>query len=175
MEIENLRLEVLIDREKIAKRVKELAEEISKDFENEDPLMIGILNGAFIFMADLVREMKVPVEVEFIRVKSYCGTNTTGCVEVLLDVPECVKGKNVVIVEDIVDTGITMNYLLNRVKNKGAKSVKVCALLDKPSRRIVDIKPDYVGFEIPDYFVVGYGLDYNGKYRELPDICVVKN
>ncbi len=163
------KLEVLISREEIKKRVKELAEEISNDF-SEDPLMLGILNGAFVFMADLIREMKVPVEVEFVRVKSYCGTNTTGRVEVIMDVSDSVRGKDVVIVEDIVDTGITMKFLAERVRSKGAKTVKICALLDKPSRRIADIKPDYVGFTIPDYFVVGYGLDYNGRYRELPEI-----
>ncbi len=163
------KLEVLISREEIKKRVKELAEEISNDF-SEDPLMLGILNGAFVFMADLIREMKVPVEVEFVRVKSYCGTNTTGRVEVIMDVSDSVRGKDVVIVEDIVDTGITMKFLAERVRSKGAKTVKICALLDKPSRRIADVKPDYVGFTIPDYFVVGYGLDYNGRYRELPEI-----
>ncbi len=171
MESLNLKLEVLISREEIEKRVKELAEEISKDYSREDPLMLGILNGAFVFMADLIREMKVPVEVDFLRVKSYCGTSA-GELEVIMDVPD-VKGKDVIIVEDIIDTGLTMDFLLKRVKKKGAKSVKVCALLDKPSKRVVDVKPDYVGFTIPDYFVVGYGLDYNGRYRELPEIYKV--
>ncbi len=167
---DGLKLEVLISREEIEKRVRELAEEISRDFEGEDPLMLGILNGAFIFMADLIREMKVPVEVEFIRVKSYSGTDSTGRIDVIMDVSENVSGKNVVIVEDIVDTGLTMDFLVKRVSERGAKSVRICALLDKPSRRVVNVKPDYVGFTIPDYFVVGYGLDYNGKYRELPEI-----
>jgi hypoxanthine phosphoribosyltransferase len=163
----DLKLELLIGRDEIGRRVKELAEEISRDYES--PLMLGILNGAFIFMADLVREMKIPVEIEFVRVKSYRGVNTTGKVEILMDVSD-VKDKDVLIVEDIVDTGITMNFLVKRVMKRGASSVKVCTLLDKPSRRIVDVIPDYVGFTIPDYFVVGYGLDYNGMYRELPEI-----
>ncbi len=171
----DMRLEILISREEIEKRVKELAEEISRDFAGEDPLMLGILNGAFVFMADLIREMSVPVEVEFIRVKSYSGTDSTGRIDVIMDVSENVSGKNVVIVEDIVDTGLTMDFLVRRVVEKGAKSVKICALLDKPSRRVVDVKPDYVGFTIPDYFVVGYGLDYNGRYRELPAIYRVCN
>ncbi|RUM35057.1 MAG: hypoxanthine phosphoribosyltransferase [Archaeoglobus sp.] len=162
-----MKLELLIGRDEIGRRVKELAEEISRDYES--PLMLGILNGAFIFMADLVREMKIPVEIEFVRVKSYRGVNTTGKVEILMDVSD-VKDKDVLIVEDIVDTGITMNFLVKRVMKRGASSVKVCTLLDKPSRRIVDVIPDYVGFTIPDYFVVGYGLDYNGMYRELPEI-----
>ena len=167
---EDVKLEILICKEEIRKRVRELAEEISRDYKGcERPLMVGILNGAFIFMADLVREMKIPVEIEFMRVKSYSGSNTTGKVEVLMDVNN-VRGRKVVVVEDIVDTGITLSSIVRRIREKGAESVKMCALLDKPSRRVVDVKPDYVGFTIPDYFVVGYGLDYNGRYRELPEI-----
>ena len=172
---EDVELEVLIGREEIRKRVKELAEEISKDYEGcERPLMVGILNGAFIFMADLVREMKIPVEIEFMRVKSYSGSDTTGKVEVLMDVNN-VEGRKVVVVEDIVDTGITLSSIVRRIREKGAESVRVCALLDKPSRRVVDVKADYVGFTIPDYFVVGYGLDYNGRYRELPEIYRIRS
>ncbi|AEA47107.1 hypoxanthine phosphoribosyltransferase [Archaeoglobus veneficus SNP6] len=173
-----MELELLIGGEEIRGRVKELAEQISKDYRDrigdETPLLIGILNGAFIFLADLIRELSIPVEVDFVKLKSYVGTNSTGTVEVKLDVEREIEGRDVIVVEDIIDTGITMEFFLNRLKKKKPKSIAVCTLLDKPERRIVDVKPDYVGFTIPDYFVVGYGLDFNGRYRELPAIYRVK-
>jgi len=165
-----MELELLISREEIANKVRELAEKINKDYEGKTPLLVGILNGAFVFLADLVRELRIPVEVDFVKLKSYAGTDTTGAVEVKLDLERDVEGRDIIIVEDIIDTGLTMDFLLKRLKARKPKSLAVCALLDKPSRRMVNVKVDYVGFEIPDYFVVGYGLDFNGRYRELPAV-----
>jgi len=169
-----MKLELLISEEEIRKKVKELAEQINRDYKDKKPILIGVLKGAFIFMADLIRELKIPVKVEFVRLKSYAGTETTGKVEVKLDIEENVKGKDVIVVEDIIDSGITIDFLTKKLIEKGVKSVAICALLDKPERRVVNVRVDYVGFKIPNKFVVGYGLDFNEKYRELPAIYVVQ-
>jgi len=158
----------LISEEDIKKRVKELADQISKDYEGKQPLLVGILKGAFIFLADLIRELSVDAEVDFLAVSSYGkATETSGEVKILKDLSESVEGRDVVIVEDIVDTGLTLRYLYDLLKTRKPASLRICALLDKKERRQVDVPVDYVGFEVPDLFLVGYGLDFAEKYRQL--------
>jgi len=167
-------LEVLISEKEIQAKVDELAETITKDYAGQDLLVVGILKGAFIFMADLVRHIRLPVTVDFMDMSSYgSSTRSSGEVRILKDLEKPIEGKHVLIVEDIVDTGLTLNYIAELLRNRSPKSVRICALLDKPSRRKVDIVPDYCGFTIPDHFVVGYGLDYNDQYRNFRDICIV--
>lgn len=170
---DRMNLKVLIGREEIRKRVKELAEEISRDYEGKEPILVGILNGAIIFLSDLIRELKVPIEIDFVKIKSYVGMEGQEP-EVKLDVERDIEGKHLLIVEDIIDTGVTIYYLKQMLMPRKPASLKICALLDKPERRKVDIKADYVGFSIPDKFVVGYGLDINERFRELPDIYYVE-
>ncbi len=165
-----MKLEPIISKEEIESKVREIAERISEDYRGKNPILVGVLNGALIFLADLVRELKIPVEIDFMKVKSYAGTNSTGNIEVKLDMERDIRGRDVIIVEDIIDTGITINFLMKKLKARKPESLAVCVLLDKPERRVADVKADYVGFTIPDYFVVGYGLDFNGQYRELPAI-----
>ena len=161
----------LIEEERIKKRIKEMAEEIMRDYEGKNPLFVGILKGAFIFMADLVRALDMDLEIDFLAVSSYGKfTETTGEVEILKDLQIPVKGRHVVIVEDIVDTGLTLKYIKDMIQSRGPLSLKICALLDKKERRRVDIDADYVGFTVPDRFLVGYGLDVAEKYRNLPYI-----
>ncbi|MCA1927766.1 MAG: hypoxanthine phosphoribosyltransferase [Calditerrivibrio sp.] len=169
-------LEVMISYNEILDRVKLLADAINRDFAGEELLVIGVLKGAWIFMADLVKYIDLPMEISFISVSSYSGARTTssGVVRLLCDVDRPVERKNVIVVEDIIDTGLTINYLKKILSVRNPNSLKVCSLLDKPSRRLADINPDYCGFSIPDEFVVGYGLDYNGYYRNLRDICKLK-
>ncbi len=164
----------LFSEDDIQKRVKELADQISRDFEGQEIIAIGILKGAFMFFADLVRHIKVPMTIDFIIASSYVKDSTTGEVKIYYDVREDIKGKNVLLVEDIVDTGVTLNYLRERFLEQSPKVLKVCAFLDKKERRIVDIPIDYKGFEIPNEFVVGYGLDYDNQYRNLPYISIFK-
>ena len=160
--------------EQIQQKVRELAEGISEEYEGKDLLAVGILRGAFMFMSDLVRAIRVPLTVDFIVASSYVKTDTTGEVKVHCDIREDVMNKDVLLVEDIVDTGITLNHLRERILTRRPRSLKVCAFLDKRVRRVVDVPLDYVGFEIPNQFVVGYGLDYDNKYRNLPYIAVFK-
>lgn len=162
---------ILFTKEQIEKRVAELGKEISDKYRGEDVLMVCVLKGSSIFYADLVRAMDIPVEFDFIHVSSYEGSSTTGEVKINKDLTVDVKGKNIVVVEDIIDTGVTMKALVPMLLARGPKSVSVCAMLDKPARRRVDFKGDYIGFEIPDEFVIGYGLDYAHKYRNIPEIC----
>ncbi len=165
---------VLVTRDEIAKRVKELGAQISNDFVGEPITMVCTLRGASIFFADLVREMSGDIELDFISASSYgAGTKSSGEVKMIKDLSEPIRGKNVVIVEDIIDTGITLSYLTKLLKAREPKSLKVCALLDKKARREVEFEGDYIGFEIENEFVVGYGLDYNEKMRQLPDVCVL--
>ncbi|SMB99904.1 hypoxanthine phosphoribosyltransferase [Thermanaeromonas toyohensis ToBE] len=167
--------QVLVTGEQIKQRVKELGEAISRDYEGKDLLVVGILKGAIIFLADLVREITIPITLDFMAVSSYgSGTSSSGVVRILKDLEVPVEDKHVLIVEDIVDTGLTLKYLLDNLRARQPLSLKCCTILDKPERRLVDVQIDYRGFCIPDYFVVGYGLDYNQKYRHLPDICVLK-
>ncbi len=164
---------ILYTEEQIQKRVKELGAEISAKFKGEELLMVCVLKGSSIFFADLVRAITIPVEFDFIHVSSYGESDTTsGKVTINKDLTVDIKGKNIVIVEDIIDTGVTMKALVPMLMERGPKSVTVCAMLDKPARRRVDFKGDYVGFSIPDEFVIGYGLDFAHKYRNIPEICV---
>lgn len=167
--------ELLFPRETIDRRVKELAAQISRDYEGREPLLVGILKGSFVFMADLMRALSIPCRVDFVRMASYGGdTQSSGEVRITggLEVP--VRGRDVLIVEDIVDTGLTLSRLLGLLGERRPASIRVCALLDKSARRRVPFTADYVGFAIPDRFVVGYGLDCNENYRFLPDICMLK-
>jgi hypoxanthine phosphoribosyltransferase len=166
--------EVLLTRSQIASGVSKIAQEISKSYANDRPIVISLLVGAFVFCADLVREIGGDCLIEFIKAKSYQGSNSSGNVIISgLDALH-LENKSVLLVEDIIDTGLTLNAVLQQILAKKPKSVKVATLLDKPSRRKVNLKPDYVCFSIPDHFVVGYGLDYDNKYRNLPDIHMMR-
>nr|WP_245641261.1 hypoxanthine phosphoribosyltransferase [Thermovenabulum gondwanense] len=168
--------EILISEEEIKAKLKELGEKITRDYRDSDNiLLVGVLKGAIIFIADLIRHIDLPLEVDFMAVSSYgASTESSGVVRILKDLEQNIQGKNILIVEDIIDSGLTLSYLYNLLKSRNPADIKICTLLDKPSRRKVNIKVDYLGFEIPDYFVVGYGLDYNEKYRNLPFIGVLK-
>jgi len=165
---------ILVPREVIAEKVRELGRRISEDYKDGDLILIGVLKGAFIFLADLMREITINVDMDFISVSSYANdTKSSGIVRIIKDVDINISNKHVLIVEDIVDTGLTLNHLKELFQTRGPKSVKICAIFDKPSRRKVDITVDYKGIEIPNEFVIGYGLDYQGRYRNLPDLCVL--
>jgi hypoxanthine phosphoribosyltransferase len=165
------KLKVLIRRARIQKRVVEVARAITRDFKGERVHLVGVLKGACIFLSDLVREINLDTSIDFIAVSSYGkGKQSSGQVRLLKDLDSSIEGLNVVVVEDILDTGVTLTYLLRILKQRKPKSLKIAALLDKPSRRIKDVKGDYIGFTIPDDFVVGYGLDYAERYRNLKDV-----
>jgi len=167
--------EVLFSEDALAARVKELGLQLTHDYAGQEILMIGVLRGAIIFMADLARAIQLPVAFDFMAVSSYgASTTSTGVVRILKDLDEDVEGKNVLIVEDIIDSGLTLNYLLENLKSRNPRSIKICTLLNKPERRKSNVPVDYNGFIIPDHFVVGYGLDYAGKYRNLPFIGIPK-
>jgi hypoxanthine phosphoribosyltransferase len=167
--------ETMISEAEIANRVKELAGEIESDFNNEPIFLIVVLKGSFVFAADLIREIKSDVNVDFISVSSYSDqTETTGKVKLLKDLDADITNKNVVVVEDIIDSGLTLHFLRDHLQMHKPKSIKICTLLDKPERRRVDLPVDYVGFVIPDEFIVGYGIDYAQKYRNLPYIATVE-
>jgi len=173
--MEDIVKKVLISREEIEARVKELGEEITKDYAGEDILVVGILKGAVIFMSELVQRIKKPVEMDFMAVSSYGKSATsTGEVRIIKDLDNSVEGRNILIVEDIIDTGYTLQYLVDNLEKRGAKSVKICTFLDKIERRKVDIPVDYIGFEVPDEFIVGYGLDYAEMGRNFPYIAALK-
>jgi hypoxanthine phosphoribosyltransferase len=177
-------LKVLIPRQDISKRVGELGAQITRDFKGQSVILVGVLKGAAIFLADLSRQLDLDATFDFIGVSSYgnrpepsqelkSGWDSTGEVKLMKDVDQSIKDKNIILVEDILDTGLTMTYLKKMLMARQPRSLKVAALLDKPSRRKLPLEGDYVGFKIPDEFVVGYGLDYAEKYRNLADICVV--
>ncbi|CAM4517182.1 hypoxanthine phosphoribosyltransferase [Paenibacillus endophyticus] len=167
--------EVLYDAQQIGDKVKELGETLSKDFNGRNPLVICVLKGAFIFMADLVKEMTVPLEIDFMAVSSYGqSTKSSGVVKIIKDLDVSVEGRDVLIVEDIIDSGLTLSYLIDVLERRNAKSVTVVTLFDKPARRTVELEADYKGFTLPDEFVVGYGLDFAEKYRNLPYIGILK-
>jgi hypoxanthine phosphoribosyltransferase len=167
-------LRVLITRQQIEARVRELAAEISRDFDEQSVVLVGVLKGAAVFLADLARSLELDATFDFIAVSSYGATSkSSGVVRLLKDVTDDLSGKNVVLVEDIVDTGLTLNYLRGLLADRGPRALRIAALLDKPSRRLMTIEADYTGFKIPDEFVVGYGLDFDERYRNLPDICVL--
>jgi hypoxanthine phosphoribosyltransferase len=167
---------ILIERAAITSAVTRLAAEISRDYRDKDPLLIGVLKGSFVFMADIVRVLDFPLEVDFIRLSSYGrGTQTSGPVRVVQGLRSVVKDRHVLVVEDIIDTGNTVAFLMNYLKNKRPASLALCALLDKPSRRRVSLTINYRGITVPDKFLVGYGLDFDEKYRNLSDICVLED
>lgn len=174
VEYNGLKFEPYITKEKISARVAELAEQISKDYDGKDPLFLCVLTGAFPFASDLFRAVDIDAEISFIRLQSYQGMSSTGVVKQVLGLGEEIKGRHVVVVEDIIDTGHTMHNLLATIKEGGAADIKIATLLFKPTALRRPIKPDYVGFEIPTKFIIGYGLDIDGKARNLQDIYVLK-
>lgn len=168
------RVEIMLTEEEVDLRISELGAQISKDYAGKDIHMICVLKGGSFFMCELAKRVSLPVSIDFMSVSSYGGTESTGVIKIVQDLTESVKGRQVLIVEDIVDSGRTLSHLAKMLNERGAEDVKICTLLDKPDRRVVDVKVDYVGFTIPDEFVVGYGLDYDQKYRTLPYIGIVK-
>jgi len=167
--------EVLITGEQIEEKVCALGERITRDYSGERLLLVGVLRGAVVVMGDLMRCIDLPCEIDFMDISSYgSGTSSSGVVRILKDLEEDITGRHVLIVEDIIDTGLTLSYLRRSLLARGPMSLEICALLTKPSRRRVGLDVMYLGFEVPDEFVVGYGLDYAGAYRNLPDICVLK-
>jgi len=166
--------QILFSRDEIQKRVREIASRISKDYAGRELVVIGILRGAFIFMADLVRELNVPCKVDFVRVASYgASSESSGKVVMTKDIETSIKGRDILIVEDIVDTGLTLQYLVKWLKERSPNSLKICVFLDKRKRRKVTFEADYVGFTIDDGFVVGYGLDFNEQFRFFPDVYII--
>lgn len=167
-------ISVMIPEEDISTRIRELGEQITRDYEGREIHLVCVLRGGCFFMCELAKRIDVPVTLDFMSVSSYgMGTQSSGVVKIVKDLDDSVEGRHVIVIEDIVDSGRTLSYLLEMLKERGAQSVKLCTLLDKPSRRAVDVNVDYTGFEIPDEFVVGFGLDYAQKYRNLPYIGVV--
>lgn len=168
--------EVLITEKEIRKKVKELGKKISRDYQEKDLVLVCVLRGAIVFMSDLIRCISIPLSFDFMAISSYgSDTKSSGVVKITKDLDESIESKHVLIVEDIVDTGLTLQYLTNNLSSRNVASLKVCALLDKPAQRRVEVKINYKGFTIPDKFVVGYGLDYNQKYRYLPYISVLEH
>ncbi len=168
------RLRLLFSRDQISRRVAELAVEITRDFRGQSVILVGVLKGAAIFLSDLARQIDLDTTFDFLGTSSYAdSTNSSGAVKLTKDFDESVAGRNVILVEDILDTGVTLTYLKQLIQVHQPKSLKVAALLDKPTRRKVAVSADYVGFEIADDFVVGYGMDYCERYRNLPDICIL--
>ena len=173
-ELERAVGEILIDEETLAARVTELGAEVSADYQGRDLLLIGVLKGAVFFMADLMRHLTVPCEIDFMAISSYgAQTDSSGVVRILKDLDINIEGRNVLVVEDIIDSGLTLSYLMRNLESREPATLEVCALLTKPSRRQIDVPVRYVGFEIPDRFVVGYGLDFAERYRNLPYVAVM--
>jgi hypoxanthine phosphoribosyltransferase len=172
--MEGYRLNPLFSREQIASIVKNLADQISKDYDDNELVLVCILKGAFMFLSDLIRHIKIPVKIDFVRVASYgAGMKTSGKIEITKDIEIPIEGKDVLIVEDIIDSGRTLRFLKDRFSLLKPRSIKVCALLDKKARREVEIEADYLGIEVDDVFIVGYGIDFNETYRNLPEIHYV--
>jgi hypoxanthine phosphoribosyltransferase len=167
--------EVLLTGEEVLARVVELGAQLAADYEGRDPVLVSVLKGSIIFLADLVRAMPIPLSIDLMEVSSYgASTESSGQVRILKDLSTSIAGREVIVVEDIIDTGLTLNYLLRYLDDKGPASVRICCLLDKPARRLAPIQIDYRGFTIPDRFVIGYGLDYGEHYRNLPYIGVLR-
>ena len=172
--MESGKLKVLLSKEEIREKISYLAELVSRDYQGRVPLLVCVLKGAVVFLSDLIRNLKIPVEVDFMAVSSYgSSTVTSGVVRILKDLETSIENKDILIVEDIIDSGLTLSYFRENLLSRNPRSLKIITLLDKPERRVADIEPDYCGFCIPDEFVVGYGLDFNEKYRNLPDICIL--
>jgi len=169
------RVRIMLSEEEVDKRIKEIGDQISKDYEGKQVHLVCVLKGGSFFMCELAKRISVPVSLDFMSVSSYGGdTKSSGVVRIVKDLDEPLQGKHVLVVEDIVDSGRTLSYLLENLKSRKPKSLKLCTLLDKPERRVTDVHVDYTGFEIPDEFVVGYGLDYMQHYRNLPYVGVVE-
>lgn len=169
------KISVLLTEEEVDRKIQEIGEQISKDYAGEQVHLVCVLRGGAFFMCELAKRITVPVSLDFMSVSSYGGdTKSSGVVKIVKDLDDSLAGKNVIVVEDIVDSGRTLSYLLEMLKDRGPKSMRLCTLLDKPDRRVVDVQVDYTGFQIPDEFVVGYGLDYDQKYRNLPYIGIVE-
>ena len=169
-----LDLDVLINENKIQSRLEEMANEIDKEYNGEEIIAICVLRGAIYFFVDLTKKMKTPIEVDFIKISSYSGTESTGEIKKTLDITENIEGRNVLIIEDIIDTGHTLKYLKDYLLTKNPKSLKIAVLVDKEERREVNVPVDFVGFKIPNKYIVGYGFDYNNSYRSLPYIGYMK-
>jgi hypoxanthine phosphoribosyltransferase len=170
-----LQPKVLISRTDIEKTVSRLANEIRRDYKSKNPVLIGILKGSFVFMADLVRELDMPLEVDFVCLSSYGkSTASSGKIKVMTHLSETIAGRHVIVVEDIIDTGLTMDFFIKYLKKKKPASVALCALTEKRARRKMDSTVDYLGFTVPNKFIIGYGIDWDGKYRYLRDICYIK-
>ena len=167
-------MKLLISESEIKKRVKTLANKINEDYKGKKPIFIGILNGCYVFMADLLREINLDIEVDFVKIRSYEGDSSTGTIKFRKDISADIDGRDIIIVEDIIDSGFTINFLVNRLRNSRPKSVAVATILFKKEVAKLDFDVDYVGFEIPPEFVVGYGLDYDEKYRQLKDVMVME-
>lgn len=167
---------ILVSQQLLQDKISELGAQISRDYDGHELLLVSILKGSVVFMADLMRAITIPCAIDFMVVSSYGGSNTTttGLVKIVKDLDQDLSGKDVLIVEDILDTGVTLSHLMPMLQMRNPRSVKICSILSKPSRRKADIEPDYMGFEVPDEFVVGYGLDYDEKYRNLPYVGVLK-
>jgi hypoxanthine phosphoribosyltransferase len=173
-ELEHAITEVLIDEDTLKRRVVELGEEISSDYAGQDLLLVGVLKGAVFFMSDLMRHLTIPCEIDFMAISSYAGsTESSGVVRILKDLDMNIEGRHVLVVEDIIDSGLTLSYLIRNLEAREPASLEVCALMTKPERREIDVPVRYVGFEIPNRFVVGYGLDFGEKYRNLPYVAVL--
>jgi hypoxanthine phosphoribosyltransferase len=171
-----VKLSVLFSAEEIAAAVKRLAAEIRRDYLDKNPILIAILKGSFVFLADLVRELNFPLQIEFAQLSSYGhGKESAGEIKVVKDVEADIKGRHVLVVEDIIDTGLTAKFFLKHLRKKGPASVKLCALTDKPARTQVKINIDYLGMEVPDKFIVGYGIDWDERFRYLPEICAIED
>ena len=168
--------EVLLTEEQIQSKVKELAKQISEEYAGKDPVFVGVLKGVVIFFADMVRNIDIPCQIDFMSISSYSGANSTGRTEIRKDVSVDIKGRHVVILEDIFDTGTSLTYTVNHLLNKQPASLKICTFLDKPERRRegITLVPDYVGYTVPNEFVVGYGLDFNEHFRNLPYVGILK-
>lgn len=168
-------LRTLFSKEEIADAIKVMAQKIVDDYADKKPVMVCILKGASLFFTDLIRQIDLPITIDFMAISSYgSSTETSGNVRILKDLDMDVKDQDVIVVEDIIDSGLTLSYIKEALKSRGVKSIKIATLLDKPSRRKVELSADYFGFEVPNEFVVGYGLDYDEKYRNVPEICVLK-
>ena len=168
--------EILVPAEDLTRRIQELAVEVSRDYAGKDLILVGVLKGAVFFLSDLMRQLDIPCEVDFMAVASYgSATKSSGVVRILKDLDAVIEGRDVLIVEDIVDSGLTLQYLLRNLAGRNPRSLEVCALLVKPERQMVDLRTKYVGFEIPNRFVVGYGLDYAERYRNLPYVAALKD